>query len=554
MNRLIISVIMPWILTGALALLVSIAILSIPAFFRGLKKLPAAIIIMCMAIFFLGAYIRFAWVPNTHRIYFDEDRYLMYAVSFARTGHALGIQIATPNNVLLGDPDPGARVTVPLIHSWIMKFFGYTDKNLFLSAKIFSSLQIVLIFIFVLLLFGRPVAALSSALIIAFIPIMVFWSTTTNLDSLFVFFALISGIGATWYAKRPTILRALFFASGVSLLLFVRIEGMILLVSLLWLIITVRKHENSPVLSNKDIPFLLLFLPIFITRIVVALPLFSQTWCCAEATPLEIFQLGYFWRNTIPNLQTLFVQKEFPFIITLLSMLTLFRIGSSTRHTVISTGKIWIFVIWVFTYFMLYSFYYVGIFYSYTFSGSYGRFFLMLVPPLIILASISIDYGYAKFVSASHKHKTHILGITLLLLLTLYPTITTYRTTIAMSPWDRLVDEGPRLMRAFLTDDLIPNTPQNALIIHPLTAAILMSNRSAVSVEALVFQQKAIDFVKAHLQQGKPAYMLATDVCEATPYKCRLIGDTFIYTPLDIPNQKTPAFSALSVTLNTTHK
>lgn len=541
---------MPWVLTGALMLVLGIAISKIPAILRTLLHLPRFLCGLFILTVVLGTYIRFAWVPNTHRIYFDEDRYLMYTVSFARTGHALGIQIATPNQVLLGDPDPGARVTVPLIHSWVMKLFGYTDTNLFISAKIFSSLQIILIFFFVYLLFGRPVAALFSAISMAFIPIMVFWSTTTNLDSLFVFFALLSSVAAIWYGKRPTIGSSLFFAASISLLLFVRIEGMILLATLLSLVIVVRISLKLPIISTRDIPFFALFLPIFITRIVVALPLFSQTWCCAEATPLEIFQLGYFWRNTIPNLQTLFVQKEFPFIISILAIITVFGMSRQSTRVTTPPGKIWIFVIWTLSYFMLYSFYYVGIFYSYTFSGSYGRFFLMLVPPLIILASVSIDAAYTRFFHASYKQKTQMLGIAMVLLLTLYPTVISYRTTIATSPWDRLVDEGPRLMRKFLTDDLIPNTPNDALIIHPLTAVILMSGRPTVSLEALVFQQKAIEFVKNHLTEGKPVYMLATDVCEATPYKCKLIGDTFIYTPLEIPHQTVPGFSALSVTLN----
>lgn len=540
---------MPWILTGSLVLVLSIAISAIPKLLRTLLRLPRWVCGLFILTVLLGTYIRFMWVPNTHRIYFDEDRYLMYAVSFARTGHALGIQIATPDSVILGDPDPGARVTVPLIHAWVMKFFGYNDINLFTTAKILSATQIILIFFGVLLLFKLPVAALISAICIAFLPITVFWSTTTNLDSIFVFFALLSTIAAAWHGKRPTVASSLFFASSVSLLLFVRIEGMILLATLLSLVLIVRYEKKSPLISARDVPFFVLFLPICITRIIVALPLFSQTWCCAEATPLEIFQLGYFWRNTIPNLQTLFVQKEFPFIITVLAIISMFRISTSTTDTPALQQKKWIFIIWMLSYFMLYSFYYVGIFYSYTFSGSYGRFFLMLVPPIVILASISVDTAYTRFLHASHMHKTRMLGLLLMMLFTLYPTIISYRTTISISPWDRLVDEGPRLMRAFLTNDLIPNTPANALIIHPLTAAVIMSGRTAVSLESLVFQQRAIDFVKKYLADGKPVYMLATDVCEATPYKCKLIGDTFTYTPLDIPHQTVPGFSAFSVSL-----
>lgn len=541
---------MPWVLTGAILIVLGITVRMLPKLLHALLRLPRWVTLLFILTVMLGTYIRFAWVPNTHRIYFDEDRYLMYAVSFARTGHALGIQVATPNNIIMGDPDPGARVTVPLIHAWVMKFFGYTDVNLFTTAKVLSSIQIILIFFCVLLLFKLPIAALISSISIAFLPIMTFWSTTTNLDSVFVFFALLSTIAATWHGRRPTVTSSLFLAASISLLLFVRIEGMILLATLASLIVLIRLEKKAPIASSRDIPFFILFFPISIIRVIVALPLFSQTWCCAEATPLEIFQLGYFWRNTIPNLQTLFVQKEFPFIITILSIITIFGIPGSTMFISSIQRKKWIFILWLFSYFMLYSFYYVGIFYSYTFSGSYGRFFLMLVPPLVILASLSVDAAYTTFLYTSHIRKTRMLIGAILLLFTLYPTIISYRTTIAISPWDRLVDEGPRLMRKFLTDDLIPNTPQDALIIHPLTAVVMMSGRSAVSLESLVFQRRAIDFVKKHLTNGKPVYMLATDVCEATPYKCTLIGDTFTYTPLHIPHQTVPGFSAFSVSLH----
>ena len=77
----------------------------------------------------------------------------------------------------------------------------------------------------------------------------------------------------------------------------------------------------------------------------------------------------------------------------------------------------------------------------------------------------------------------------------------------------------------------------------------MMSGRSAVSIEAFLFNAEAISFVIKRLEQHVPVYILVTDVCEATPYKCTKIQDVFTYTPVDIPNRHIPGFSVEQVHL-----
>jgi hypothetical protein len=261
-------------------------------------------------------------------------------------------------------------------------------------------------------------------------------------------------------------------------------------------------------------------------RLYIALPLFSQTWCCAEATPLEIFQAQYFIRNTIPNLQALFVRPEFPFFITILAFVALFGIPQKPYK--------WILALWITCYFFVYSFYYAGIFFSYTFSGSYGRFFLILIPPLLILAGLSADSAYRRFKTGTFEQKNKILLVLVLILFTLYPTITKYQTFIHLSPWDMMVDEGPRIVRGFLVTDLLPNTPTPSVIIHPLTAEILMRGKSAVSLEAFLFQEQAVKFIEEQLKHGIPVYLFETGVCDANPYKCNLVRQKFTFTPITL--------------------
>lgn len=533
MNIFLVSQLAPWFLLGMLCIVLLTFVISLPTIFKSLKQLNKIITILFLLTLCVGAYIRFAWVPNTHRIYFDEDRYLMYAVSFARTGHALGIEIATPQAILKGDPDPGARVTVPLIHAIVLKLFGYKDANLFITAKALSTLQIALVFIYVLMLFKRPVGALFASICIALLPITVFWSVTTNLDSLFVLFGLLTGIASISYANNTSYRTSAFLFASFSLLLFVRIEGVLFLPIILLTIYTLRKQANQKLITTHDSGFILSTSLLLLLRLIVGLPLFTKTWCCAEATPLEIFQTGYFIRNTIPNLETLFVQPEFPFLITVLAFLGiasgLISLYANTAGLVVARTHI--LMLWIIEYFFLYSFYYAGVFYSFTFSGSYGRFFLMLVPPLVILASLTLDACVTLFQKSSYKQKTTILTISTICLLTLFPTILNYRTYIRISPWDNLVDAGPRIIRAFMTDDVLPTIKPPAVIIHPLTAVVLMNGYSAVSLEAFIMHKQARDFVETQLKKGIPTYIMDTSFCDQSPYKCKEIQERFIFVP-----------------------
>ncbi len=536
MNKFLVSDAAPWFLLCMIGIVMLTLFASLPALLKSIKHLNKFIVILLFITLGIGAYIRFAWVPNTPRIYFDEDRYLMYAVSFARTGHALGIEIATPNAILKGDPDPGARVTVPLIHAIVLKLFGYKDAHLFFTAKALSTLQITLVFIYVLILFKRPLAALFASIFIALLPITVFWSVTTNLDSLFVLFGLLAGIASVMYANKTSVATSAFLFASFSLLLFVRIEGILFLPIILLTIYTLRKQTNHAPITTRDNGFILSTAVLLLLRLVVGLPLFTKTWCCAEATPLEIFQTGYFVRNTIPNLQTLFVQPEFPFMITVLAFVGIAAgiIAQYANSNGFTSARTRILILWIIEYFFLYSFYYAGVFYSFTFSGSYGRFFLILVPPLVILASLSLDACVALFRTSSYKQKTTILTVAALCALTLFPTVLNYKTYIRISPWDNLVDAGPRIIRAFVTDDVLPTIKAPAVIIHPLTAVVLMHGYSAVSLEAFIMHKQARDFVETQLKKGMHAYIMDTSFCDQSPYKCKEIREKFIFVPYHV--------------------
>ncbi len=544
-TRFLISEIAPWVATGLLCTLVGIAFSYIHTArkrFNGFKTEIKIGFLLCMVI---GALIRFAWVPSGHRIFFDEDRYLSYAVNFARHGKAVGLVVATPEKVFLGDPDPAARITVPVLNAWTLRVFGYSEDNLFLMARLWSVIQIGIIFIAAYLLFHDEYVALFSAFVFAFSPISVYWSVSTNIDVYFVTFSLLSLIASAMYARAHTLRTLLFVWATVTLLLMVRFESFLVLPSLLFTIASVRERFKTRIFQRADLILISVLLPIIIVRGLVSLPVFNKIWCCAEATPLEIFTTSYVLRNTIPNSLTFFNRPEFP---ALLSLLAVFALFSSSKT--LSWYQKGIFISWLTFFFGIYSFYYAGQYYSYTFSGSYGRFFLMQTVPITLLAGTTLRTGAQIFAKSTFKKRNWMLLAFLLAMLTVFPTIIHYRRLISTSPWDRIVEAGPRTLHAYIDDVMIPKTPPESAIIFGILAPIHLHGKTAIYTDEFLQNVKVQDFIEEYLQSGKPVFSFETHTCDIYPEQCTEVLKRFTFEPyLPTTDPKYPGLEMKQVRL-----
>lgn len=530
MSELLIASASPWLVSVLLLLVIFITVIYIPKLLRFFLKMPFYAKVVLLAAVVLGGLIRIYWTPNQDRILFDEDRYLAYAVTFAKFGQFRNTNLATPSKLIDGDPDLVARVTVPVLNGWVLKIFGYDIKNLYLGAKIFGTIQIILIFAAVYLLFKDIKAALFSSLILAFLPTPVYWSVSTGLDSYFVFFSFITFIASCLYARKPNVINALFLVSGIVLLLFVRLEAFLFLFVVSSILLVIRKSEGLPLISKRDIVILAPALLLIGFRAIVSLSVLGQPWCCGDATPLEAFSPSYFIKNTLPNLQSLFNMKEFPFIITILAIFSLFG-----RKDL----KVYPVALWSFLYFFVYSFYFAGIFFTYTFSGSYGRYFLMSIPSLIILASLSLSVVIEKFKKISIYGKIGIMLLMFLCLATLVPTIKNYKSLISVSPYDFIVDAGPRSIQNHLDKIILPNTRQDSIIIHPMTARVLLSGRTAVYFGSFLYDKRVRGYVIEQLKQGVPIYIFQYRVCEITPDKCKDVTPLVKFVPVELEQNPT---------------
>ncbi len=523
------AVFLPWLITIALIITILVSLLILPQLIFSFFKLPKRVTLLLAAFILAGVLVRYFWTPFTHRIYYDEDRYLTYSVTFARFGEAKSILTATSKKLIEGFPDQTVRLTVPIINAWNFKLFGYNEYNLFVAAKLISSLQIVFIFIFCWLFFQDYFIALFSAFGMAFLPTPVFFATSLGLDSYFLTFALLAVVATCWYAKHPDVKSGILLISSIFLLLCVRLEAFLFLPIFGLIFISLRNENKKPgnfriKLNRLDFIFGFILLISISVRALASISVIGKQWCCAEALPLEAFYPSYFIRNLLPNIFNLFNRREFPFFISLLALISLVKMENR---------KILLLAIWLVVFFIVYSSYYAGMFFTLEFSGSYGRFFLILIPPLLILSGMSL-----KEVVQKKKWPYRLLLI--LIFLTLIPTIIKYRSMISTSAYFNLVEIVPVVNHDFLANYIIPNTPSNSIIINNITAYTLMKDRSTTFLSTFLNDKTTQDFVVNSLKKGIPVYSLPPPPeCKQFPQECETVNKLFDFKPVKL-NKKYP--------------
>jgi len=528
--ELVIGVILPWItLLAALVLLIT-ALFLLPWLIRNVVK-NRRILLAGIIILVLSTCVRFALTPNIHRIYYDEDRYLGYSVTFARFGKATTVELATPEKLLIGKPDQAVRTTVPVLHAAVLKTFGYTEQHLFIFSKIISILGVLTIMVLTYLLFKRYSAALLAGFIMGMLPINVYWSPSLALDPYFVFFGLLSFTGVLVYLKKPGTITALFTVSAIFLLLCVRLEGFLFLLVFVYYFIAYRKEHSASLFIKKDMILFYCLLPLILIRGGASISVLGQKWCCADSLPLEAFHIRYVVRNLLPNMFYLIHSAEFPFFLTIPAWIVLLK----NR-----TKEIFALGLWILLYCIIYSFYYAGRFVTPEYSGSYARYFLVLIPPIIMLFSFGID-EFIRYLGAKKKHARLFIGIVVSLFAALslfffkdYKSLVTQAPTI-FNP----VDQMPIIVHEYMENVFIKNTPKDAILIHPITPVPLLHGRTIVYQTYFVNNPETIEFVKSSLEKGKKAYLIGSYECDVIPEQCRDIKDIFEFKKTKF-NKKNP--------------
>lgn len=521
MHTLFFSTLLPWI--TAVAWIVFVCSALVIAFqARTLwNRLPKWGVIALIAVQLAGTAVRFYWVPDDHRIYFDEDRYLSYAVTFARFGKAVSVDLATPTESILGIPDDAGRTTVPVFNALMLRIFGYSETFLHHAARSFHSLSVLGIGALAYLLFRNLIPVFIAAIGIALLPTPVFFSPSFGLDVYFMDFGIWVILATVLFAKKSGLLTGLLWITSTILFLCVRIESFVFLPVIISMYILYRRYGKQKLLNKQTLPFIISILLFVLIRGAASLTVLGKPWCCAEALPLESFAFSYLIRHILPNIIALFAQKEFPWGISVLALYAVFAYAAPIVRVL---------TLWVLLYFVTYSAYYAGLFFNPEFSGSYGRYLLMIIPPLLLLAGYTLLKTTEDVQASDNQRKKYVILTLLLLCVSALPAVTTYRTIISYSPWDAMAENGPRLVHGFLSKDILDNTPHDAIIIHNLTAPILLAGRTVVFTASFLSEKIAQDYVLDALKRGEKVYMLPHYRCLLYPDSCEAIMKQFTTT------------------------
>lgn len=523
MGEFLLSTVLPFFLLFLLILIIVLLFWCTVSIVKFLKKIPKVHLTILVLALIIGAYIRFIIVPSEQRVLFDEDRYLSYAVSFAKFGKTVSIDLATPEKHILGKPDQAVRSTTPVINGTVLYLTDFNEEYLFLFAKLISILSILLLFVLCVLVFQRYTVASISALLLAVFPVSAYWAPSTGLDSYFYFFALLTMVCASAYARSPQLKSLLLLSSSMFLLLCVRVEAVVFLPLVFGVIGVIRKSENKGLLIKYDIKMLSVVTPLILFRIFISLSVLGQKWCCAEALPLESFATTYTIRHLLLNVMDLFIRPEVPFILTILMAVSI--VNAFTQKNL----KMILFTVWFFLFFFLYSSYYAGRFFTYEFSGSYGRFFLMLMPPFIILSALSIEALIFYFLKHNNKKKFWILLLFISMILLSYQTIINYHKLITRSPYYDIVEKGPQDLRRFLISEMLQNTEPNSVIIHNLTALLLLHDHESIFFGSFLNDPQVAKFIVNALKSGQPVYSVEAPQCVIFPQRCEVPAKYLIF-------------------------
>lgn len=516
------AVILPWTVAVFLVTAAIIAVSRIPQLAKGFGHFPHLGKAVLIIAFLLGAYIRFTLVPDGHRILFDEDRYMAYAVSFARFGRAVSLEFATPRESIVGTPDQAIRVTVPVLQAIVFKLFGASEHNMFVAARLGSLLQIVLIAAVSWQFFKSILITTWVSALMALLPVSVYWSSSAGLDNYFVTFALLALCAVSWYAQKPTRISAIFAIVTTFILLCVRFEGFFFLPVLLGVLIILRKSAGKKTVSKKDLLAAVVFSVLVGVRALLSVSVLTKRWCCAEGLPLEAFSLLYTVRNLLPNLWSFVSKAEFPAVISILAFIALVRMKDRL---------VGVLGLWLLTFFAVYSSYYAGVFFTFEFSGSYGRYFLMLEPPLFLLSGIMAADLVATYKTQMRRGKALLSLLLVVSLVTLIPTVSRYRQMVSVSPYDQLVEAGPRTLHIFLEERVLPKVEKDAILIFPLTAYPLLTDHTVVYNDTFNKQPEVRAKIVEFMKSGKSAYILQTNNCLIFPQKCQDLESVFEFKP-----------------------
>jgi hypothetical protein len=456
------------------------------------------------------------YMHPAEQLYFDENIYQGIAINILHNGNALWCQYGTGNlqncpvNSIYHDPI-GASFFLALAFG----IFGTGIQTAYGIELLMGVFSIIFTFILASILIKDKYAIIASTLIFAFMPELFIWSRTQAVPNIyFLTFTILAFSMFVVFIKNKNASTMSAFLSATLIASFMRIEGILLLpiflIAYLFYEKGFRKRINEIIEMLNSKFYILLAIFIFIILLVPQLLYLSYEISNPQygQGSQGLFSISSFKSNILginsnncnefgitlgPNIcfflgnynSINYYPTIFPEIITILAFIgiiaLLLKYELKERRVILL-----LLLLWIIIYYLFYGFFYAG-------STLYGvdvRFMLELLPPISILAGISIGWiseEGANLLKKIKKMKPQtkntikaIIWIIIILILVIYPFYTyipIITTTIQNMPQQAVISTA---MNFFYKN--YSKVPSNCLVFTFTPDMWYEVNRSAAQI------------------------------------------------------------------------
>jgi len=239
--------IMPLIAYLNLLLIMIFAILSSNIIYKKLTKIKKRYLIALIIVFLAGLYIRLHYSPLHHGFFIDESFYMESAKN-----------ILAHQRSFLSTGDYEKQIGWPVLLTIPFFIFGVNNYVAIYTSVFIGSLSVFLIFVLVFLIFRNEKSALFSSVLLAVLPLHIFYSGTAETAAASIFFILLTYISFFFMLEKFDIK---FAYLTLFLLLFaiqVRLENFLMFIPMTIYILIKKvdlRWKKSVVPAMISIPF-----------------------------------------------------------------------------------------------------------------------------------------------------------------------------------------------------------------------------------------------------------------------------------------------------------